>query len=59
MMNVSDSLFQHFLEMENKNINTTIGDMIGGVNVNVLGVLVTNMGVSLVVLVVVLVVVFV
>jgi hypothetical protein len=46
MMNVSDSLFQHFLEMENKNINTTIGDMIGGVNVNVLGVLVTSMGVS-------------
>lgn len=59
MMNVSDSLFQHFLEMENKNINTTIGDMIGGVNVNVLGVSVTSMGVWGSVLVVVLVVVFV
>ena len=57
MMNVSDSLFQHFLEMENKNINNTIGDIIGGVNVNVFDlILVSSIGVSLVVLSVVLVV---
>lgn len=31
-MNVSDSLFQHFLDNANRNIANMIGEIIGGVN---------------------------